>query len=259
VEAEVTDAASLSARLSAAGFVAADEEAAELLERSNGDPVELAARIERRLRGEPLAWITGFTDFCGLKVRVDPGVYVPRWQSEPLARRAATRLSPVGVAVDVCTGSGAIAMTLRSLRPNARVIGTDVDARAVACARSNGVEAHHGDLFAALPYGLEGRVDVIVGVVPYVPTHSMTLLARDTLDHESTLSYDGGPDGVDVLRRVLDEGRRYLRPGGAVLLEMGGDQDESLRDDLNELGFVDVTVFFDDEGDLRGLDATWTK
>ena len=253
------DAASLSARLRAAGFLAADEEAAELLERSNGDPVDLASRLERRLRGEPLAWITGSTDFCGIEVRVDPGIYVPRWQSEPLARRAAARLSPSGIAIDVCTGSGAIAMTLRSHDPNARVIGTDVDARAVACARSNGVEAYLGDLFAALPDGLDGRVDLIVGVVPYVPTRDMSWLARDTLDHESTTSYDGGADGVDVLRRVLDEGRRFLRPGGAVLLEIGGDQDEVLRHDLTELGYVDVTFVFDDDGDLRGLDATWTK
>jgi release factor glutamine methyltransferase len=254
----VSDLESVRTRLSAAGFVAADEEASELLQGSNGDPVELESRLKRRLDGEPLAWITGFATFCGLEIRVDPGVYVPRWQSEPLARRAAARLPQRGIAIDVCTGAGAIAKVLLAEKPRARVTGTDIDERAVTCAKSNGVDARCGDLFAPLSPDLEGCVDVVIGVVPYVPTQSMSLLARDTLEFESPLSYDGGPEGLDVLRRVLEGGHRFLRPGGSVFLEVGGPQAELLRDDLARWGFEDLTVLFDDDGDLRGLEATRT-
>lgn len=251
----MSDFESVRERLSAAGFLAAEEEASELLHYSSGDPAELESRVKRRLRGEPLAWITGFTTFCGIEIRVVPGVYVPRWQSEPLAHRAATRLPRHGIAVDLCTGSGAIAKALLAEKPNARVVGTDIDERAVSCARSNGIEALCGDLFAPLPLDLEGRVDVIIGVVPYVPTESMPFLSRDTLAFESPLSYDGGSEGVDILRRVLEGGHRFLRPGGSVFVEVGGRQSEVLHDDLVRLGFDDDTVFFDDDGDLRGLEA----
>jgi release factor glutamine methyltransferase len=136
------------------------------------------------------------------------------------------------------------------------VVATDVDERAVACARRNGVDAHAGDLFAPLPRALEGRVDVVVGVVPYVPTPDLPLLQRDTLTFESTLSYDGGKDGTALLRRVVAESARFLRPGGALLLELGGEQADALRDDLVRLHYVDVDVLRDEEGDVRGIDAT---
>ena len=142
------DVETLSAVLAAAGFLAAEEEAGEIVARAAGDGALLDAMVARRLTGEPLAWITGITLFCDVVIHVDPGVYVPRWQSEPLARRAAERLPAHGVAIDLCTGSGAIAATLTHLRPRARVVASDIDARAVACALSNGVEAYLGDLFA---------------------------------------------------------------------------------------------------------------
>ena len=200
--------------------------------RAAGDAGVLEALVSRRLTGEPLAWITGSAVFCGLEVRVDPGVYVPRWQSEPLALRASERLPHAGAAIDLCTGAGAIAATLAARRPAARVVASDVDARAVACALANGVEAFAGDLFAPLPRDLEGRVDVVAGVVPYVPTPELRLLQRDTLAFESPRSYDGGPDGTALLRRALAEAPRFLRPGGALLLELGGEQADALRGDL---------------------------
>jgi release factor glutamine methyltransferase len=251
-----SDPAALAELLADAGFVAAAEEAGELLDRAAGDRELLDALVARRLTGEPLAWITGSVSFCGLEVAVEPGVYVPRWQSEPLALRAAERLPANGVAVDVCTGAGAIAMTLMARRPRARVVATDLDERAVACARRNGVDAHRGDLLAPLPRALEGRVDVVVGVVPYVPTPDLALLQRDTLTFESALSYDGGEDGTALMRRVVAGGPRFLRRGGALLLELGGHQADALRDDLARLRYVDVDVLRDEEGDVRGIDAT---
>ena len=212
--------------------------------------------MERRLAGEPLAWLTGRMPFGGLAVRVDPGVYVPRWQSVPLAHRAAARLSEQGIAIDLCTGSGALALTLMRARPGARVVATDIDRRAVACARANGVEAYAGDLFAPVPAELEGRADVVVAVVPYVPSPALRLLPRDTLHFEDASHYDGGPDGTDILRRVATEAPRFLRPGGTRLLELGGEQAELLRPLMERLGYRSLVTWADDDGDLSGLAAT---
>jgi release factor glutamine methyltransferase len=250
------DPKALVATLAGAGFVAADEEADELLAAAGGDAERLRALVGRRLAGEPLAWITGTALFGDLEIRVDPGVYVPRWQSLPLARRAVERLSATGVAVDLCTGTGAVAATLMAGRPGARVVASDIDERAVACAAANGVEVYRGDLFGPLPGPLEGRVDVVVAVVPYVPTAALALLPRDTLVFESPLSYDGGDDGLTVLRRVVDECSRFLRDGGALLLELGGEQPGRLGDDLTRIGCDEISVLVDDDGDVRGIEAT---
>jgi release factor glutamine methyltransferase len=243
------------ALLASEGFVAAEEEADELLAAAEGNGELLDRLVARRRTGEPLAWITGSVTFCGIEVRVDPGVYVPRWQSELIAERAVARLPAGGIAVDVCTGAGAIAKTLSTRRPAARVVASDLDERAVACARSNGVEAYQGDLFGPIPRSLEGRVDVVTGVVPYVPAPDLPLLQRDTLTFESPLSYDGGRDGTDILRRVVAESPRFLRPGGALLLELGAGQPELLAADLSR--FAGIDVLRDDEDDVRGVEATY--
>jgi release factor glutamine methyltransferase len=203
-----------------------------------------------------LAWITGQVEFGGLAVRVRPGVYVPRWQTELLAERATARLPADGVAVDLCTGSGALAAALAASRPGARVLATDLDAAAVACARDNGVEALQGDLFAPLPETLRGTVDVVAGVVPYVPTSELGLLQRDTFTFETPLAYDGGADGCAVLRRVVAQAPAWLRRGGALVLELGGDEAGLLAGDLAATGFGDVRVLRDEDGDVRGVEAT---
>jgi release factor glutamine methyltransferase len=249
----------LVARLAAAGFVAAEEEADELVESAGGDGAVLEALVARRLTGEPLAWITGSVTFCGVEIRVDPGVYVPRRHTEALAECAAERLPDGGVAIDVCTGCGAVARVLMDRRPGARVVATDLDARSVACAAANGVDARQGDLFAPLPRELEGRADVVTGVVPYVPDGELALLQRDTFTFESTLSYAGGADGTGVLRRAVAEAPRFLHRGGALLLELGGDEARRLEPDLARAGYGDVEVLTDEDGDVRGVEATLTS
>jgi release factor glutamine methyltransferase len=253
VPAELDD---LTALLAQAGFVAAEEEADELAARARGDADLLGSLVERRLSGEPLAWITGSVRFCDLDISVHPGVYVPRWQSGPLARRAVERLPVRGRAIDLCTGAGAIAKTLMVAHPHAHVVASDIDERAVACAAGNGVKVYRGDLFAPLPSSFVGRTDVVVGVVPYVPTPALPLLPRDTLTFESPLSYDGGGDGTEILRRVVTQSPRFLRRGGALLLELGGEQADVLGDDLGRHGYLDVRVLRDEDGDVRGLEAT---
>ena len=237
------------------GFVAADEEARELLDAAAGDPARLEALVLRRETGEPLAWITGSVAFCGLQIVVHPDVYVPRWHTELVAERAAARLPERGVAIDLCTGSGALAATLRARRPGARVVGTDLDPNAVANARANGVEAYAGDLFAPVPGDL-GLADVVAAVVPYVPRRALPLLQRDTFRFETALAYDGGEEGLDVLRRVLEEAPARLKPGGALVLEVGGSQAGDLDADLARLPYDDVAEITDEDGDLRGLELT---
>src|SRR5690625_4920647 len=121
----VTDVEELAAVLARAGFVAPQEEASALIVRAADDVDLLDSLVRRRLTGEPLEWIVGWVEFCGVQTRVAPGVYVPRGHSQPLAWRAVERLPADGVAVDLCTGSGAIAQTLMVKRPTARVVASE--------------------------------------------------------------------------------------------------------------------------------------
>ncbi len=234
-----------------AGCVAAQDEVAEL-EQVAGDPDALRSMVERRCRGEPLAWITARTRFCGVEVAVDPGVYVPRWQSENLARTAAARLPPTGVGVDLCTGSGALALVLRRARPRSTVVGTELDPGAVRCARANGVTVYEGSLDEPVPSAVLGRVDVMAGVLPYVPTAALGLLPRDVRDHEPSMALDGGPSGLDLVSIAVTRSRSWLAGGGWLMLEVGSDQVPELGDMLDANGFGDVEVITDGDGDPRG-------
>lgn len=251
------DRAALVALLAREGFIAAEDEADELLDAAAGDAARLNALAARRLTGEPLEWITGRVRFCGLDLHVAPGVYVPRWHSETLAERAVARLPEDGTAVDVCTGCGALAAVLRARRPGARVVATDVDDRAVACARDNGVDARHGDLLDPVAGELAGAVDVLVAIVPFVPEHELHLLQRDTFAFESPRAYAGGADGTAVLRRLLHDAPGVLRDGAAIVLGLGAGQPDLLAGDLDALGFGAIAVVRDEEGDVRGIEATW--
>lgn len=241
--------------LAAAGSVAPAEEAEELLRATGAGVGILDELVARRQRGEPLAWITGSIDFCGIRVRVDRGVYVPRAHTEALARRAASLLSVDGIAVDLCTGSGAVAAVMRSARPDATVLATDCDRVAIACARSNGVTAFLGDLDEPLPSSLEGRVDVMTAVVPYVPTEELHLLPRDVVAYEPRHALDGGPRGTAPLERVAELSVRWLRPGGRVLLELGGDQARALATAMSVVGLSKFRVYSDGDGHDRAIEA----
>ena len=242
----------MAVRLAAAGCVAPDDEAREL-RRDDPDAAELEARVRRREAGEPLEWITGRARFCALTLHVAPGVYVPRHQTEMLARRATGALPARGKAVDLCTGSGAVAASMRHARPHASVIGVDVDERAARCATRNGVHTIVGDL--ATPVRAHGAVHVVTAVAPYVPTGQRRLLAGDVQRHEPASSLDGGDDGLAVVRRVVEQAVTLLRPEGVLLLELGGAQDELLAPHLAHHGFIDVESWLDDDGDLRGISA----
>ncbi|MBN2624636.1 MAG: methyltransferase, partial [Acidimicrobiales bacterium] len=168
--------AAVTERLALAGCVAADEEAVDLVAAAP-DARTLDAWVLRREHGEPPAWITGAHRFGGRTVRVEPGVYVPRWQSEELAQRAAQVLPRHGRAIDLCTGAGAVAAYLAAAVPTAAVTGVDLDVRAAACARRNGVATVVADVAATLP--LRCRADVVTAVAPYVPSGEIGLLPAD--------------------------------------------------------------------------------
>lgn len=241
--------------LAEGGCVAPTAEADTLLTAAREGVGPIEQLVRRRLRGEPLAWITGSVSFCGLRVRIEPGVFVPRPHTEALSRRAVELLPDQGIAVDLCTGSGAVAVVLAAARPRALVAGTDVDPLAVACARRNGVAASAGDLDGSLPSTLRGQVDLITAVVPYVPTEELHLLPRDVLAHEPRRAIDGGPGGTLVLVRAADVANRWLRPGGSVLLELGGDQASHMTTTLADLGFRDIRVHADADGQDRAIEG----
>jgi release factor glutamine methyltransferase len=241
--------------LADAGCVAPDAEADLLLAAAAEGVGPIEELVARRVRGEPLAWIVGHVAFCGLRIRVDRGVFVPRPHTEAMARRAAALLPPAGAGVDLCTGSGAVAAVMLDAHPAATVVGTDVDPTAIACARSNGVDALLGDLDEPIPTAIRGHVDVVSAVVPYVPTEELHLLPRDVLANEPRLAIDGGPGGTAALRRAAEAAARCLRSGGSVLLEIGGDQAAVMREVLREVGFVGITVHSDEDGLDRSIEA----
>ena len=244
--------AALTRLLEAAGCVAADEEAQELLAAAPGAG-DLDAMLARRLSGEPIAWITGRVLFCGLELAVAPSVYVPRWQSEPLARRAAELLPPAGVGVDLCTGSGAIGAVMQSRRPGATVVGTEIDPVAAACARGNGLIVYEGFLDDPLPSALASRVGVMAGVLPYVPTEAMAFLPRDVLRFEPRRALDGGPGGLELVAAMVRRSLRWLAPGGWLLLEVGSDQINEVAGLFRQAQFGEVGWWEDEDGDRRGV------
>ncbi|MEV0371009.1 putative protein N(5)-glutamine methyltransferase [Streptomyces sp. NPDC050636] len=213
-------------RLRAAGCVFAEDEA-ELLISTARTPAELAAMVEQRVIGLPLEHVLGWAEFAGLRVAVDPGVFVPRRRTEFLVGQAVGLAAALGrprpVVVDLCCGSGAVGAALTAALGRVELHAADIEPAAVRCARRNitaaGGEVYEGDLFGPLPAGLRGRIDVLVANVPYVPTEEVGLLPPEAREYEPLVALDGGADGLDVLRRVTAAAPEWLAPGGHLLVE----------------------------------------
>jgi release factor glutamine methyltransferase len=210
------------ATLRAAGCVFAEDEAALLLAATD-DPAELDALVARRVAGEPLEHLLGWVEFCGLRIAVSPGVFVPRRRTEALVEQAVARARLRAVVVDLCCGSGAVGAAIAVAVPGIELHAADVDPAAVACARANlsAAAVHEGDLFAALPVELRGRIDVLAANAPYVPTSAIGLMPPEARYHEPPLALDGGGDGLAVLRRIVAGAPDWLARGGALLFETG--------------------------------------
>jgi len=222
---EPLDEAELVRRLRAAGCVFAEDEARLLLE---VEPVRRAALLARRVAGEPLEVVLGWAEFCGLRVPVDAGVFVPRRRTEFLVARALAVTPPTAVVLDLCCGTGALGLAVATAVPGVELHAADVDPAAVACARRAvapvGGTVHEGDLWAALPAGLRGRVDVVLANVPYVPRDAVDLLPPEARLHEPRRALDGGGDGLDVARRVAAGARDWLVPGSSLFVEAEEEQ-----------------------------------
>ncbi len=222
------DTDELVAALRAAGCVFAEDEAAILLA-SASSHAELAAMLARRVAGEPLEHVVGWAQFAGLRVLVEPGVFVPRRRSEALVEVAVGLAGRGATVLDLCCGSGALGLAVATRVPGVRLHAADVDPAAVRVARRNlepvGGTVHHGDLFAAVPGSLAGRVDLVLANVPYVPHDELRLLPHEAREHEPAVALDGGGDGLDVLRRLAREVAAWLAPGGSVLSEVNPAQE----------------------------------
>jgi release factor glutamine methyltransferase len=235
----VLDRVAVVTALRAAGCVFAEEEAA-LLVAAAASNAELEAMVERRSAGFPLEQILGWAQFHGLRIQLEPGVFVPRRRTELLVSEAVTVAGVGPVVVDLCCGSGAIAAALSKSLQNAQVHAVDIDPVAVRCARRNlaslGGTVHRGDLFAPLPAGLRGRVDVVVMCAPYVPSDEVALLPPEARVHEPRAALDGGPDGLDVVRRAAAQAPGWLAPGGHLLTETGRGQVHAATDVFADAG-----------------------
>ncbi|MFJ8005208.1 putative protein N(5)-glutamine methyltransferase [Streptomyces fagopyri] len=213
---------SVVAALRAAGCVFAEDEA-ELILSTARTPDEVTAMVDRRASGLPLEHVLGWAGFHGLRIAVGPGVFVPRRRTEFLVDQAVALGRNVSLVVDLCCGSGAVGAALAASLGSPELHAADIDPAAVRCARRNvapyGGLVHQGDLYAALPDTLRGRVDVLAANVPYVPTDEVGLLPPEARDHEPRTALDGGADGLDILRRVAEEAPRWLAPGGSLLVE----------------------------------------
>ncbi len=204
------------------------EDEAELLSSAARDEAELDAMVDRRVAGFPLEQVIGWAEFCGLRIAVDPKVFVPRRRTEFLVTEAASRTPPGTIALDLCCGSGAIGVALAARARLGGLHAADIDPVAVRCARRNvepaGGQVYEGDLFEPLPPELRGRLGIITANVPYVPGSEVPLLPAEARLHEARVALDGGADGLDIARRVATGAAEWLAPGGHLLIEISDRQ-----------------------------------
>ena len=238
-------------RLRAAGCVFAEDEARLLLQEVR-TAAKLDALVERRVAGEPLEHVLGWAEFSGLRIAVAAGVFVPRRRTEFLVEEAIALAGPRAVVVDLCCGSGALGVAVATAVDGVELHAADVDPAAVSCARGNvarvGGQAFEGDLYEALPPALRGRVDVLLANVPYVPSDAIALMPPEARLHEARVALDGGADGLDVARRVIEAAPAWLAPGGSLLFETSEDQASDAVETVTAAGLRGRVVADDERG-----------
>jgi release factor glutamine methyltransferase len=231
----------IATRLRAAGCVFAEDEAELLIDEADSAD-ELEAMVARRVGGEPLEYVLGWAEFCGLRIIVQPGVFVPRRRTEVLVTEAGRLARPGAIVVDLCCGAGAIGAALLATCEGIDLHAADIDPAAVACAQLNlepdGGHVFEGDLFAALPAELKGRVDIVVVNAPYVPTDAIAMMPPEAREYEGNVALDGGADGVDIHRRVGLEAAEWVASDGYVLIETSQQQAPLTIAALEAGGFV---------------------
>ncbi len=219
--------AAVVARLRAAGCVFAEDEAALLIAAASS-PAGLRQLVDRRVSGIPLEHILGWVEFCGLRILVDAGVFVPRQRTTFLVQQAVAWAAPDATVLDLCCGAGAIGAAIAARLPGIDLYAADIDPAAVVSARRNirPDRVFEGDLFDPLPASLKGRIDILVANTPYVPTDALALMPPEARLHEARVALDGGADGLDVQRRVAEGAPRWLASGGHLFVESSEEQAE---------------------------------
>lgn len=227
---------------------------------------ELAAYRQlhkRRRRGEPVAYLRGFREFFGRSFRVDTRVLVPRPETEILvevALKRSRRVSLCARILDVCTGSGCVAITLAKERPTTHVTGSDISPEALEVARDNThrlggrVNFVRSDLFDAFP-AQGGRFDLVTANPPYIDDEDMTKLPVDIRDFEPAVALRAGPDGLRLIRRLIAECPAVLAPAGVLAMEIGAGQGEQVRTLFEAGGFTDIETTVDYQGHERIISA----
>lgn len=223
-----------------------------------GELSRFRALFKRRRAGEPVAYLLGQREFYGLSLRVDSRVLVPRPDSERLVEVALERTrerSMWGRALDLCTGSGCIAIAFARQRPTWRVTASDISPDALAVARDNAhrtgairnVRLVQGSLFGAVP---GERFELVTANPPYIPAGDIAGLPVDVRDFEPRLALDGGADGLELVREIAARGPQHLAAGGLLAIEIGYDQGPRACAILSESGYRDVEL----ARDLGGRD-----
>ncbi len=240
--------AKLVARLRAAGCVFAEDEARLLIEAA-ATAADLEAMTAKRVEGVPLEYLLGFVEFHGLRIAIDPGVFVPRQRTAFLVDTALSLCAPDAVVLDLCCGSGALGAAVAAALPGVELWAADVDPVATCNARRNIHGAGRvvtGDLFAPLPRALRGRVDILLANTPYVPTAAIDTMPPEARLFEALVALDGGSDGLDVQRRVAAEVPQWLATGGHLLVETSDRQTEATAAIFDSAG-LDSRIAEDDE------------
>ena len=208
--------------------------------------------IALRRNREPLQYIVGETPFMGRMILCRPGVLIPRFDTEVLCRLALERLAGTEKVLDLCTGSGALAVEIACRYPEARVTAADISPDALALAEANAarygarIRLLQGDLYEP---AAEETFDMIVSNPPYIPRGELAGLQQEVL-REPALALDGGEDGLDFYRRIISGAAAHLEKGGWLLLEIGCSQAQAVTGLMREAGFTDIGVY----PDLNGLD-----
>lgn len=219
---------------------------------------QLRPLVKRRAAREPLQHILGAVEFAGVQVRCTAQALVPRPETEWLAERVIHLLTeqPAAQMLEIGTGSGAIALSVARACPGVAVVATDLSEEALALARSNAesndlrarVDFRAGDLFAPLRAG--EAFDLIVSNPPYIPSAEIAVLPPE-VRHDPVLALDGGADGLDVIRRLIADARKHLKPGGWLVMEIGYRQDGAVRSLLETAGWSAIELDRDLQGVVR--------
>lgn len=215
--------------------------------------MEYRAMLSKRAKHIPLQHIIGTQEFMGFEFMVNEHVLIPRQDTECLIEEALKRLKPGDTVLDMCTGSGCIIISIAKNVKLFKAVGVDVSAKALEVAKVNaagneaGVSFIESNLFENVD---KEQYDMIISNPPYIESSVIEGLMPEVRDHEPRLALDGGMDGLIFYRRIIDEAREYLKPGGYLLFEIGHNQREAVCKLFSEAGYEDISAVCD----LAGLD-----